>query len=123
MRPNDMVLRCFAEKVGNQWQAFCIDLNLAAQADTFPQAKEKLESMVSSYLYDIFEGDDKEHAEDLFPRLAPLSIRIKYAKYWALDRVRNAVRGPVKRHQRRAEERKRAFVAFKQLMPAHFNAA
>jgi len=40
------VIRCLAERRGNQWQAFTLELGLATQADTLPEAKEKLESMI-----------------------------------------------------------------------------
>ena len=41
--PNEtkqLLLRCYAERVGDQWQAFCLDLSLAAQGDTFMEVKD-----------------------------------------------------------------------------------
>jgi hypothetical protein len=50
MKPSDLIVRCYAEQVGDQWQAFCLDLSLAAQGDTFAEVKDKLDAMVAEYL-------------------------------------------------------------------------
>ena len=77
-----LLLRCFVERIdSHQWQAFCLDLNLAAQAESKRDAMEKLRSMVSSYVEDALVGVDREHAEDLIPRRAPAEL---WVKYWAL---------------------------------------
>lgn len=114
MRPNDLVLRCYAEKVDGQWQAFCIDLNLAAQGDSLEDVSERLERMVGSYLYDVFEGDDREHAEDLFPRRAPIGF---IARYYVV-KARNALR-----RKFAPSARPRVALAFKKFAPAHFSPA
>lgn len=87
MKRNRWLLRCYAEKKGKQWQAFCIDLCLAAQADTFAQAKKKLEAMIREYLHDALVGEDREFAEQLLDRRAPLKQRITYWKLRALSLV------------------------------------
>ncbi|MEX0618431.1 MAG: hypothetical protein WDZ76_14525 [Pseudohongiellaceae bacterium] len=78
MKLQDLVLRCYAESKGGQWQAICIDLNLAAQADSFEEAREKLEAQISDYLYGALVGEDRKYAEVLIPRRAPLKYRVKY---------------------------------------------
>ncbi len=78
MKPRDMVLRCYAEEIDGQWQAFCIDLNLAAQADTFEDARVSLHSMIGSYVYDAIEGEDQDYADQLLTRRAPISLRLRY---------------------------------------------
>lgn len=72
------MLRCYANKHGNQWQAFCIDLSLAAQGDSFPEVKSKLELMMVEYVYDALAGEDREFAEQLLNRKAPLYQRAIY---------------------------------------------
>lgn len=79
-----LFLRCYAEKVGNQWQAFCLDLSLAAQGDTFAEVKDKLDAMVAEYAYDALVGEDREYAEQLLTRRAPLRDWLKYYWYWVL---------------------------------------
>lgn len=78
MRPKELILRGLAERKEGVWQAFCLDLSLAAQGETFDEAMAKLESQVKEYLYDALEGEDKEHASYLLSRSAPASLWLKY---------------------------------------------
>ena len=82
MKPIHLVLRCYAEKAGNQWQAFCLDFCLAVQGDTLGEAKEKLESMIAEYVYDALAGEDRDFGPQLLSRRAPLRDWLKY--YWYL---------------------------------------
>lgn len=70
-------VRCYIEPKNDQWQAFCIDLTLAAQADTREQAFDKLYAMVMDYVN-----------ESPWPRRAPLRFWLKYYCYLALDKIR-----------------------------------
>lgn len=72
-----ITLRCYAKKEGNQWVAVCIDLSLAAQADSLAAAKEKLESMITTYVSEA-RGIHQAYAEQLLSRKAPISQRIFY---------------------------------------------
>jgi hypothetical protein len=71
MKPTQLLLRCYAEKVGDQWQAFCLDLSLAAQGDTFAEVKDKLDAMIAQYVYDALVGDDREYAHQLLTQTRP----------------------------------------------------
>lgn len=79
MAPKKHALRCFAyrEKSSGQWLAFCVDLNLAVQADSMAAAKNKLHEQIVEYAEDL-RGVNAEHARELFPRPAPLRIRALY---------------------------------------------
>jgi len=77
MNNKQLTLRCYAKKEGNHWVAVCIDLSLAAQADSSKEAIEKLESMMLSYIDDAF-NKHKEYADQLLSRKAPLSQRLFY---------------------------------------------
>jgi len=83
--PTKLVLRCYAKKEQGKWQAFCLDLCLAAQADTFEMAKLKLEDMIVSYVFDAVAGEDREHASYLLNRKAPPKYIAKYYAYLALQ--------------------------------------
>jgi hypothetical protein len=87
LSPMDLVLRCYAKKEQGKWQAFCLDLCLVSQADTFEDAKKKLEEMIVSYVYDAVVGEDKEHVAYLLGRKAPLVYRLKYYAYILLHRL------------------------------------
>lgn len=82
----DLVLRCFAEKSEEQWQAVCVDLCLAAQGDTFDEAREKLHAMIAEYVWDALAGEDRAFADQLLRRRAPLSILARYHWIGLFDR-------------------------------------
>ncbi|MBQ0795552.1 hypothetical protein [Zhongshania sp.] len=77
MKPKNMVLRCYAERQGSIWVTVCIDLCLAAQADSLQEAKDKMHEQVREYLEDAF-GQHSDYFEDLMFRPAPLSQILKY---------------------------------------------
>lgn len=76
MDASRLILRCYAEKLDGQWQAFCLDLCLAAQGDSLAEVRQKLEAMICHYVDDALAGEDRAYADQLFSRRAPL-------KYWA----------------------------------------
>ena len=80
MKPRELLLRCYANKHDDQWQAFCIDFGLAAQGDSYEEVKAKLSDMIREYLYDALVGEDKEYAEQLLQRKAPFKQTATY--YW-----------------------------------------
>lgn len=82
MARNMRKVRFFAEKVGPQWQAFCVDLNLAVQADTLPEARAKIIAMVKSYVELAKEQNDPQHQRDMLFRPAPMSIQLRYWYVW-----------------------------------------
>lgn len=78
LTPAKLLLRCYADRQGNTWQAFCIDLNLAAQGDTYEEVRRKLHLQIDEYVSDALTGEDREYADQLLDRPAPFSIRAKY---------------------------------------------
>lgn len=84
MRPTQLILRCYGEQKGEIWQAFCIDLNLAVQGKTFGEVRTKLHQQIASYLYDALEGEDREFADQLLSRKAPIGFWVKYYYYKVL---------------------------------------
>lgn len=100
-------VRCFAEKRGSQWQAFCIELNLAVQADSLEEVVKKLHAMIRSYIQLATEQNDPTHQRDMLYRPAPLSIQLRY---WYVRTVvsmanlfaKNHNSAEVKRHGRHA---------------------
>lgn len=81
VKPQQLVLRCFASKSGAQWQAFCLDLDLAVQGDSLEEVKQKISGQIAEYVYDALAGEDTQYAEQLLSRRAPLSLWATY--YWA----------------------------------------
>jgi hypothetical protein len=85
--PFRFVIRIVAERKNNQWQAFSLELGLAAQADTLPEVKRKLESMICSYLFDALGGEDREHAFELLSRKATWQVYAKYHLCSAISHI------------------------------------
>ncbi|RLA46014.1 MAG: hypothetical protein DRQ97_08585 [Gammaproteobacteria bacterium] len=78
MRPKELVLRCYAENKDGLWNVVCVDLCLAAQGDSFKEAQNKLHDQIKDYVFDALGGEDREYADQLMVRKAPLSLRAKY---------------------------------------------
>lgn len=87
LTPSRLIVRCYAEKIEDQWQAFCLDLTLAAQADSFEEVKSKLDAMIADYIIDALSGQDKEFAESLLPRRAPFRYWAKWYLYVGLCKI------------------------------------
>jgi len=86
--PVKLIVRCVAFKHSDQWQAFSLEFGLAAQADTFPEVKQKLHVMIRDYLDDALIGEDRGHAFELLNRRAAWWV---YARYYAAGII-NALR-------------------------------
>ncbi|WP_282296217.1 hypothetical protein [Stenotrophomonas sp. PS02289] len=86
MRPNQILLRCFAERDGQLWVAYCLDLSLAAQGDTLEEVKGKLDEQIREYVSDALVGPDRAHAPYLLSRSAPASLWLHYL--WVKLRIR-----------------------------------
>jgi len=80
MNPANLVLRCYARKRATHWEAFCIDLCLAAQGDTFAEARNKLDDQMVDYVNEAL-TIDKDHAEYLLSRKAPFKQIATYYLY------------------------------------------
>lgn len=93
LHPNDLLVRCLAMKRNGYWVAMCIDLDLAAQADTAAKARKLLKDQIASYVADAV-GIDGAHAADLLQRRAPL----RYVALYHFIKLVNAAR-PTPRRQ------------------------
>lgn len=77
MKAQDLILRCYAKREGDQWVAVCLDLCLAAQHDTLEGVKERLEEQIIDYVEEAMTVDHAS-AGMLLSRKAPLLQRIEY---------------------------------------------
>jgi len=87
MKLKRFLLRCYAVKEGEQWQAFCIDFYLVAQSDSYEEARNKLFSMIREYLHDMNVGEDKESTDRLLKRKAPWIQFMTYYYYKFMYRL------------------------------------
>lgn len=87
MNPSNLIVRCSAERKNGQWQILCLDFCLAAQADSFDEARLKLEAMIAEYVSDALIGEDRAFAPALLRRRAPLQDWAKYYVFSTLART------------------------------------
>ena len=78
MKPDDLIIRCFAERKDGVWQAFCLNFDLAVQGESFVEVKEKIGDMIADYVFDALAGEDMAYAPQLLKRSAPLFLWAKY---------------------------------------------
>lgn len=72
-------LRCMAYQQNGVFVAACLDLSLAAQADTMQEAMAKLEAQVNDYIAEAF--SEPLYTQQLLKRKAPASM---WMKYWLI---------------------------------------
>lgn len=77
--PDKLVLRCFGHKTekGN-WFGKCIELNIAAEAESVEELESKLYDMITSFFRTVYETDDHKSIPALLKRRAPISDYLKY---------------------------------------------
>ena len=69
---------CYAHGRPGDWEAICIDLDLAVQGASFDDVRALLNSCIETYVQDALR-ETPEAAEKLMHRRAPLSVRLKHA--------------------------------------------
>lgn len=95
MSNNPFILQCYAEKKDGLWIAACPQFTLAAQGDSYEEAKGKLEAQIKSYVIEALTVD-REHAAELLGRRAPLAVRLRYEALALLAKVRQSRRRKVR---------------------------
>lgn len=79
LTPSNLLLRCYGHRVGTgKYYGVCLELNLAAEADSVDQLKKELGSMITSYIETVMDTDDQGSIPMLFDRPAPLGDHLKY---------------------------------------------
>ncbi len=73
------VLRCFAEGRPGDWEAICLDLDIAVQGESFEEVYSSLNEAVTQYFEAVQELPEDQRSR-LLHRSVPLSVRLKYLK-------------------------------------------
>jgi hypothetical protein len=89
MAPKDLILRCYGykDKFG-KWYGVCLDLNLAAEAESLSELRSKLNNMIESYIAVALNTNDNTSVPDLLSRKAPLFDWLCYYMICSLNYVR-----------------------------------
>lgn len=71
-------VQCFAHGRPGDWEAVCVDLDIAVQGASFDEVRWSLNAAVETYVADARAGDEAS-ALRLLSRRAPLTTRIRLA--------------------------------------------
>ncbi len=78
-KPSDLVLRCYGHQVkGGRWYGVCLNLNLAAEAESLEELRKKLHEMIESYIDAVLDTNDADSIPILLSRRAPLLDWLTY---------------------------------------------
>ena len=77
---------CYAWGHADGWDAICVDFDLAAQGDSFEEARNELFDAIDTFLSYAAELPESERGR-LLNRKAPLGLRWKLAFLYRLSRL------------------------------------
>ena len=77
VKVTSLLVRCIAFREGDQWVGICLNFDLAVQGKNFKEVRTKLDSQIHTYVLEALAGQDRQHADVLLERRAPL-------RYWAM---------------------------------------
>jgi predicted RNase H-like HicB family nuclease len=70
-------LHCYAEGRNGEWEAICLDLDIAVQGRSFEEVFASLQEAIALYLETVADLRPEER-RGLLHRKAPLSVRLKF---------------------------------------------
>ncbi len=74
------VLRCYAEGRNGEWEAICLDLDIAVQEKSFEDVFHALNEVIALHVESVAALPETERAH-LLDRPAPLSLRLRFLGY------------------------------------------
>jgi len=79
MTPKKLILRCYGRQINSQkWYAVCLDFNLAVEASSLNEMREKMKEVITSYLDTVLDTEDVNSIPELLSRRAPISDWLFY---------------------------------------------
>ncbi len=79
------IFRCYAEGRADDWEAICLDLDLAVQGTSFGDVQRSLNDAIAMYVERALELPEPDRSRLLRLDGAPLWIRLRYA--WKVIRA------------------------------------
>ncbi len=78
-------VRCYAYGGGNDWQAICVDLDIAVDGESLQEVRDSLVSCIELYLERVAELPAAEQKQFL-ARKSPWHVRLRLAcKAWVFN--------------------------------------
>ena len=87
MKSTQLILKCYAERKGDQWVAACLDFDLAVQGDSVEEVRGKMHEMIGEYVGDALVGEDRDYADQLLSRRAPFHVYLKWYAMMFVSRL------------------------------------
>ncbi len=72
---DDVNFHILIEKDDDLYSALCLELDVASQGETIPEAKQNIHEAIELYLESVIEADEEK---DFIPRPAPKEEWLKY---------------------------------------------
>lgn len=91
------VVYCYAEGRGEQWEAVCVNFDLAVQGRSFPEVFGRLGEAIKDYLLYVHSLPEAEQARFLSRRV-PFWTRLEFAARAFFDAIRSRDGGSNHRH-------------------------
>lgn len=91
-------LACYAEGKGNQYEAICLDLDIAIQGSSFTEVYEGLDAAIADYL-EYVATLPAEEQKTLLNRRAPLVDRLRFVWHALLISLFHDGRNGKTRHE------------------------
>jgi hypothetical protein len=73
----ERILHCYVEGRPGQWEAICIDFDLAVQGRSFDEAMTELQVAIREYL-DYIKSLPEPERQRFFNRRVPLLVRVRF---------------------------------------------
>lgn len=70
------MVACFAHGVGDEWEAICLDFDIAVQGTSFEEVRQLLSIAIESYVA-LAAAEGPETRNRLLARRAPWHVRLK----------------------------------------------
>lgn len=74
----DIAIKCIAHGAGNQWEAVCLDFDLAVQGRSLQEVTRLLQDVIGSYIEDALAQPEPARSQ-LLSRSAPFWVRLHWA--------------------------------------------
>ena len=79
---------CYAWGSDGDWEAICVDLDLAAQGGSLEEVRHEIGDAIETYISYVDELPESER-ERLLDRKAPLGLRLKLVILYRISRLLN----------------------------------
>lgn len=71
-------LACYAEGMGDRWEAVCLDFDIAVRARSYEEAQQILVAAILKYV-ELARALPREMRESALARRAPFLVRLKFS--------------------------------------------